>query len=142
MLRTNFCYTRSNLTSSLECALCLVSPLPYRISVILPHWNGFRKRQKSWSSSAYSHNNLMIQYTILHTAFLYVDIRYAIKYEDGPHVIRHWKIWLTRFLGGGGKNYSAEAVELIANIHADLPRHISYIAVNNRTVNVDGKAAT
>ena len=42
----------------------------------------------------------------LHTAFLYVDLRYAIKYEDGPHVIRHWKIWLTRFLGGGRKNYS------------------------------------
>ena len=75
----------------------------------------------------------------LHTAFLYVDLRYAIRWEDGPQVIRHWKMWLPKFLGTARKNYSAEAVELLTNINADFPRHISYIAVHNRTVNVDGR---
>ncbi len=75
----------------------------------------------------------------LHTAFLYVDLRNAIRWEDGPHIIRHWKIWLPHFVGTGCKNYAAEAVNLIANISADFPRHIAYIAVHNRTVNTEGK---
>ena len=32
--------------------------------------------------------------SFLHTAFLYVDLRNAIRYEDGPHIIRQWKLWL------------------------------------------------
>ena len=30
----------------------------------------------------------------LHTAFLYIDLRNAIRWEDGVHIIRHWKLWL------------------------------------------------
>ncbi len=77
--------------------------------------------------------------TILHTAFLYIDLRNAIRWEDGAHIIRHWKLWLPRFVGTGCKNYATEAVNLITNIAADFPRHIAYIAVHNRTVNVQGK---
>lgn len=77
--------------------------------------------------------------SFLHLAFLYSDLRTAIHWEDGEHVIRHWKIWIPHFLGVGMKNYASEAANLIANIKADFPAHIAYIAIHNRTVNMHGK---
>ena len=77
--------------------------------------------------------------TFLHLAFLYVDLRRAIRWEDGPQIIRHWKLWLPRFIGTGCKNYSTEAINLIAHVTADFPKHIAYIATHNRTVNTTGK---
>ena len=78
--------------------------------------------------------------SFLQAAFQYIDLRYAIRWEDGPQVIRHWKLWLPRFLGTGCKNHSMGAVELLSNIiHANFPRNIAYIALHNRTVNLDGK---
>ena len=72
------------------------------------------------------------------TAFLYSDLRQAIQFENGPHIIRLWNMWLLRFLGTGKKNYSTEAAHLICNVQADYPKHIAYI-VHNRTLNTDGK---
>lgn len=77
--------------------------------------------------------------SFLHHAFLYVDLREAIRWEHGPQIVRHWKWWLPRFVGTGKKNYAAEAVNMIANIAADFPRHIAYLATHNRTVNTEGK---
>ena len=42
--------------------------------------------------------------SFLHSSFLYIDLRRAIQWEDGPHVIRHWKFWLPRFIGTCCKN--------------------------------------
>lgn len=75
----------------------------------------------------------------LHLGFLYMDLRRAIRWEDGPSIIRQWKLWLPRFVGTGCKNYATEAVKLIAHLEADFPRHIAYIATHNRTVNTTGK---
>lgn len=75
----------------------------------------------------------------LHLAFMYTDLRYAIRWGDGEHIIRHWKFWLPRFVGAGCKNYATEAVNLIAHLQADFPRHIAYIATHNRTVSTSGK---
>ena len=72
-------------------------------------------------------------------AFLYCDLRTAIHWDDGPHIIRHWKIWIPRFLGSGMKNYTSEAANMIANLKADFPAHIAYIIIHNRTVNMQGK---
>ena len=47
--------------------------------------------------------------SFIHTAFLYFDLRLAIRFEEGDHIIRHWKWWLPRFLGTGCKNYAIEA---------------------------------
>ena len=78
--------------------------------------------------------------TFLHLAFLYVDLRRAIRWENGPHIIMHWKLWLPRFIGTGCNNYSTEAFNLIVHLTADFPKHISYIiATHNRTVNTTGK---
>ena len=77
--------------------------------------------------------------SFLHLAFIYSDLRIAIRCEDGPHIIRHWKYWIPHFLGAGMKNYAHEAANLIANIKADFPAHIAYIATHNRTVNMQGK---
>ena len=65
----------------------------------------------------------------LHVGYSYVDLREAIRWEYGPHIIRHWKWWLPRFLATGCSNYASEA---IANMTADYQKHI---ATHNRTVN-------
>ena len=75
----------------------------------------------------------------LHLGFLYVDLRRVIRWEDGLSITRHWKLWLPRFIGCGYKNYATEAVNMIAHLEADFPRHIAYIATHNRTVNTTGK---
>lgn len=56
------------------------------------------------------------------------------------HIVRHWKWSLPRFLATGCRNYAAESVNLTANLKADFPKHISYIATHNRTVNTSGVA--
>ena len=76
----------------------------------------------------------------LHMAFLYVDLRNAIRHENGPHIVRMWKLWLPRFIGTGRKNYATESVYMIANLFANLPKHTAYIAMHNRTVNTKGKS--
>ena len=77
--------------------------------------------------------------SFVNMAFLYSDLRMAIRWEDGPHIIRHWKLWIPHFMGTGMKNYALEAANLIANLKVDFPAHISYIVSNNRTVNMRGK---
>ena len=77
--------------------------------------------------------------SFLHTAFLYADLRQAIRFEKGEQIIRHWKWWLPRFHATGCKNYATEAANLVVNLNARFPKHISYIAIHNRTVNMDGK---
>ena len=77
--------------------------------------------------------------SFLHTAFLYADLRQAIRFEKREQIIRHWKWWLPRFHATGCKNYATEAANLVVNLTAWFPKHISYIAIHNRTVNMDGK---
>ena len=79
----------------------------------------------------------MMHRSFLHHAFLYVDLRRAIRWEDGPQIVRHWKWWIPKFIGTGKKMYAAEAVNMI--LVADFPKHIAYLAIHNRTVNCDGK---
>ena len=62
--------------------------------------------------------------SLLYTSFLYHDLREAVRYEEGSHVIRQWRLWLPIFLGTKCHNYATEAVNLIANIKADFPKHI------------------
>ena len=75
----------------------------------------------------------------LHHAFLYIDLREAIRWENGPEIVRHWKWWLPRFLATGRRNYAAESVYQTCNLCADFPQHMAYIATHNRTVNMSGK---
>ena len=71
--------------------------------------------------------------TFIHLSYLYIDLREAIRWENGPQLIRHWKFWLPRFIATGMKNYVTESVRLLANFIADYPRHIAYIITHNRT---------
>ena len=48
-------------------------------------------------------------------------------------------MWIPQFLGVGFNNYAVEAANFTANLSADFPKHLSYIATNNRTVNMQGK---
>ena len=75
----------------------------------------------------------------MHGAFQYVDLRDAIRYEDGPNIIRSWKHWLLYFLGAGRKNYTLEAVSMLSKLKSDFPPHIAYIVTHNRCANMSGK---
>ena len=77
--------------------------------------------------------------SFLYHAFLYADLRAAIRWENGPEIIRHWKWWLPRFLATGKKQYAAESVYQACNLSAIFSRHMAYIATHNRTVNISGK---
>ncbi len=83
----------------------------------------------------------LLHRSLLYTGFVYQDLRAAIRYEEEEHVIRHWKLWLPLFLGNKCHNYACEAVNLIANLKADYPKHIAHIVTHNRTVNVHGIAS-
>jgi hypothetical protein len=48
-------------------------------------------------------------------------------------------LWLPGFIATGCKNYAVECVHLLTNRCADLPKHLAYIAIHNRTVNIEGK---
>lgn len=76
--------------------------------------------------------------SFLHLGYLYSDLRHSIRYEDGPSIIRHWSLWIPYFLGTGKKNYACEAVNLLCNLKATMPKHVAYIATHNRTVNTSG----
>lgn len=80
-----------------------------------------------------------IHRSLLYKGFLYQDLRNAIRYEEGEHIIRLWKHWAILFLETKRKNYSNEAFNLICNIKASFPKHIAYIATHNQTINTSGK---
>ena len=71
---------------------------------------------------------------------LYIDLRNAIRSEEGQHIIRLWKHWSVLFLALNKCNYSKEAMNLLANINASYPKWLAYIVTHNRTVNTHGKA--
>ena len=75
--------------------------------------------------------------TFLHTGFLYSDLRQAIRFEDGHHIIRHWKLWLPRFLGSGCKTMLSRQPTYLS-ISQQGFHDISHIATHNRTVNMSG----
>lgn len=75
----------------------------------------------------------------MRAAFLYIDLRNAIRFENGEHIVRLWKFWLLYFLSTGKRNYSCETANMICNIKADFPKALAYIATHNRTVNMHGK---
>ena len=84
------------------------------------------------------------QYTFhrafLYMGFLYVNLRDAIKYEDGPRILAMWRYWFIHFIGAGRHNYAREAANLQANLHADWADEIAYLHTFNRTVNMTGRA--
>ena len=62
--------------------------------------------------------------SFLRAAYHYIDLRNAIKHENGDHIIRLWKFWPLYFLGSGCKNYATEAANLICNLQAAFPKAI------------------
>ena len=77
--------------------------------------------------------------SFLHMGLLYEDLREAIRYEDGPRVVQHWRVWLLYFLASKRTNYSSEAANLLANLKADFSRWLAYVVTHNRTVNTSGQ---
>ena len=80
-----------------------------------------------------------MHHSFLYAGFQYVDRRNAIQFEEGEQIVRLWKHWVVYFLGTNHKNYAVEAFNLLCNLKASFPKHIAYIATNNRTVNSTGK---
>ena len=90
--------------------------------------------QEEEEDEAYMFHRAFIQ-----MGFLYVNLREAIRYENGPEIIRMWRYWLLYFLGAGKTNYSSEAANLLVNLAANWPSEIAYIHTHCRTVNMQGK---
>ena len=80
--------------------------------------------------------------TLLHMGYLYLKLRLAIKYENGPQIISLWRYWLLHFLGAPKVNCANEAANLLANIEADWSPKISYIHTHFRTVNLQANRDT
>ena len=68
-------------------------------------------------------------------ALLSEDLREAIKCEDGPRVIQHWRTWLLYFLTTKRSSDSNEAANLLDNLKADFSKRLAYIVTHNRAVN-------
>lgn len=47
---------------------------------------------------------LAMHRSFLYCAFLYMDLRQAIRDEEGDQIVRHWKYWLILFLATNRKN--------------------------------------
>ena len=92
--------------------------------------NTFRAESKD---SQYSFHR-----SFLRSAYHYINLRNAIKHENGDHIIRLWKFWFPYSLGSGCKNHATEAINLICNLQADFPKTTAFIVQHNRTVNMDG----
>ena len=60
--------------------------------------------------------------------------------SDGEMVLKSFAIGSYGCLDLLELNYSTGAINLIAHLEADFPRHIAYIATHNRTVNTTGKS--
>ena len=63
----------------------------------------------------------------------------AIRHEDCPHSVWLWKLWLPQMIGTGCKNYLAECVQILSKLCAHVSRHLSYIAIHNHTLSMEGK---
>ena len=118
---------------------CPSDPIPHENTHKWLHSTAEKILQRSIMPAESMDPQYSIHRSFLYTAFLYHDLREAVRYEEGVHVIRLWRMWLPIFMGAKCHNYATEAVNLIANIKADFPKHIAYIATHNRTVNTSGK---
>ena len=78
--------------------------------------------------------------SFFYTGIMYIDLRNAIRSEEGQHIIRLWKHWSVLFLALSKCNHSKEAMNLLANINASYPKWLAYIVTHNWTVNTHGKA--
>ena len=76
--------------------------------------------------------------SFLHISLLYWDLRNAIRHEDGPSIISHWRWWLVYFLASKRTNYSHEAANLLTNLKTNFSERLAYIVTHNRTVDVSG----
>ena len=78
--------------------------------------------------------------SLLHAGLLYRDLRHAVRYEDEPAIIMHWKWWLPYFLATARKNYSREAANMLASLKSNFSAAVAFVVTHNRTVNVSGMA--
>lgn len=58
-----------------------------------------------------------------HSLYRLRNVIICQRWENGPQIITHWKLWLPRFIVTGCKNYSVECVHLLTNLCADLYRN-------------------
>ena len=71
---------------------------------MISHWSGSMRWQHRIVNNSITpcHKSLSDPVYGLHqsfvaTAFLYLNLRQAIRFENGAHIIHLWKMWLLRF---------------------------------------------
>ena len=76
----------------------------------------------------------------LSLGLLHAEFADAIKEGDGGRVLQCWKFFLLFFKASKRKNYSIEALNLLAQHHLLLPPRLSSQLLWSRFVNMHGKA--
>jgi hypothetical protein len=84
-------------------------------------------KNPSYSNEGDNDHVYMYHGAVMHMGFLYSNLHEAIRYENGPQIIRLWKFWLLHFLGSKRKNYASEATNLLTNLAADWTLEIAHI---------------
>lgn len=131
----------AHLTARICTLLKITSPtdvIPHPCTSLWLRSTAEKLSAESLKAGGYDDPVYCLHRTFLHMAFLYADLRNAIRWQNGPNIITHWKLWLPRFIATGCRNYASESVHLITNLCSDFPAHIAYIATHNRTVNTEG----
>lgn len=75
---------------------------------------------------------------ILNDGLLLLELRDAIREDDGPRVVRCWKFMLLHWRHAKHTKYSLEALHLIAAINATATERIPYELVWCRFINTRG----
>ena len=69
-------------------------PIPHEITTEWLQSTAQRLLQGSIMPAESADPHYSMHRSFLYTAFLYQDIRQAVRYEEGSHIIRLWKMWL------------------------------------------------
>ena len=80
--------------------------------------------------------------TFLHIAYLYIN---AVRWENGPAIITHWTLWLSRFIATGCKNYSVKSVHYLtkpAEYNVHVHNYTGYLGKLCVQVEEDGQKSS
>ena len=146
MCVTNFCCTRSRATSLLPSAHSFTLTLQMHLLHMNRPCSGWRQQQILSYRKPFTLPHLPILSTVYIGHFytrpfcmLTFVKPFGLKRENKSSGTGNGGWWLPRFHATRCKNYATEAANLVVNLTARFPKHISYIAIHNRTVNMDGK---
>ena len=102
---------------------------------------GSRKKKKKTTHTSTCESDGVYEYAreYLTLGLLYSEFKDAVKEGDGNRVVRCWRFFLLYFKASHRKNYSIEALNLLAQYNLLLPPRLAEQLKWSRFINVSGK---